>query len=415
VPAGSAIPLSATVTAVANRIRPTRVSEDLYTALGYLVNRLLFLNANNAPQAHWGDVALALDGFPAGNLDLSSAAFWDEWRSRWSARADSYVELAQRSTTTAGRARALRSAAACYHWAEFMYLDDARQKLRMRQQIRECFLNSLDGTGLELAQGELAAGPGHSSVPYWVVLPPTWLHPDGPLPAVILSNGLDSMTEVEMLALAEAYLERGMAAVLFDGPGQGIQIGQTALLIEMETVVAGLVGQLRANPGIDADRLAFLGISFGGYLALRVARALGGLFRCVVNFGGGPRIADYTGLPRRLKDDFRFVFQADETEDMQTRFDALALDPGQAPGTDVLSVHGALDDIFPLSALADLDRAWGPRHHLEVYEREAHTCLNVLNEFTLQAADWVADRLLPIPALAGIERRQRQSERDSPA
>lgn len=399
--------------AVASRIRPTRVSEDVYTALGYLVNRLLFLNANNAPQAHWGDVALALDGFPSDNLDLSSAAFWDEWRSRWSARGDSYLELAERSTTTAGRARALRSAAACYHWAEFMYLDDAKQKLRLRQQIRDCFLNSLDGTSLELTQAELPAGPGHPHVPYWIVLPPARLRPDDPLPAVILSNGLDSMTEVEILALAEAYLERGMAAVLFDGPGQGIQIGQTALLAEMETVAAGLIRQLRADPRIDADRLAFVGISFGGYLALRVARALGGSFQCVVNFGGGPRIAEYARLPRRLKDDFRFVFLADEAEDMQARFDALALDPGPPPGTDVLSVHGALDDIFPLSALADLDHAWGPRHYLQVYEREAHTCLNVLNEFTLQAADWVADRLLPIPALAGIGRRRLQSERDS--
>ena len=373
-----------------------RVSGQLYNALGYLANRLLFLNARYAPQAHWGDVALALDGFPTDNLDLSSAAFWDEWRTRWSARADSYVELARQSDTAPGRARALRSAAACYHWAEFMYVDDAKEKLRLRQQIRDCFLGSLDGPDLELIQGELPAGQGHPTVPYWILLPPTRLRPDGPMPAVVLSNGLDSMTEVEMLALAEAYLDRGIAAVLFDGPGQGIQNGQTAILIEMETVVAELVEQLRADPRIADDRLAFLGISFGGYLALRVARALGGAFRCVVNFGGGPRIAEFAKLPRRLKDEFRFVFMVDKTKDMQAHFDALALDPdpGSPPDTEVLSVHGALDDIFPVSALTELDRAWGARHHLVVYEREAHTCLNVLNEFTLRSADWVAGRLL---------------------
>lgn len=383
-----------------SRIGPTRVSEQLYTALGYLIGRLLFLNARGAPQVHWGDIALALDGFPPGSLDISSAAFWDEWRSRWTARADSYVELAAQSTTTAGQARALRSAAACYHWAEFMYFDDAKQKLRLRQQVRECFLGSLDGADLELIQGELPAGPGHPSVPYWVLLPPRRLRPESPTPAVVLSNGLDSMTEVEILALAGAYLERGMAAVLFDGPGQGIQVGQTALLVEMETVVGGLVEQLRANPRIAADRLAFLGVSFGGYLALRVARALGGSFRCVVNFGGGPQITEFARLPRRLKDDFRFAFLAGDTEDMQARFDALALDLDPPPDTDVLSVHGALDDIFPLPALGDLDRAWGSRHRLEVYEREAHTCLNFLNVYTLQAADWVADRLLSMPTAA---------------
>ena len=380
-----------------------RVSEQLYTALGYLVTRLLFLNSRYAPQIHWGDIALVLDGFPSDDLDLSSAAFWHEWRLRWSARADCYVELADRATTAAGRARALRSAAACYHWAEFMYFDDVKQKRQLRQQIRDCFLGSLDGADVDLTQGELPAGPGQLSVPYWILLPSARLRPDGPFPAVVLSNGLDSMTEVEVLALAEAYLERGMAAVLFDGPGQGIQVGQTPLLIEMETVVAGLVEQLRADPRIAADRLAFLGISFGGYLALRVARVLGGSFQCVVNFGGGPRIKEFAGLRRRLKDDFRFAFQADDAEDMQARFDALALEPGPPPGTDVLSVHGALDDIFPITPLSDLDRAWGSRHRLEVYEREAHTCLNVLNVYTLQTADWVADRLLSTSTAARSE------------
>jgi pimeloyl-ACP methyl ester carboxylesterase len=382
-------------TPLAHRIRPMRVSEEVYTALGYLVNRLLFLNARYAPQAHWGDVALALDGFPADDLDLSSAGFWDEWRARWSARADTYLGLARRSGTAAGRGRALRAAAACYHWAEFMYLDDAAEKLRLRQQIRDCFLASLAGSDLELSQAELPATAAHPGVPYWVLLPPARVRPAGPLPAVLVGNGLDSMTEIETLALAESYLERGIAAVLFDGPGQGIQNGQTAILIEMETVVAGLLGQLRADPRIAAGRLAFAGISFGGYLALRVARSLGDSFRCVVNFGGGPRIAEFAGLPRRLKDEFRFVFMAGPAEDLQARFDALALAPGPPPGTDVLSVHGALDDIFPLAGLADLDRAWGARHHLVVYQREAHTCLNVLNEFTLRTADWVASRLFP--------------------
>jgi dienelactone hydrolase len=378
---------------VPSRGRPSRVSEQLYNALGYLVTRLLFLNAHYAPQVHWGDIALALDGFPTDNLDLSSAEFWDRWRARWSDRAHSYLDLADASTTTAGRTRTLRSAAACFHWAEFMYFDDAKEKLRLRQQIRDCFLGSLEGSDLELTHGELAGVGDQPSVPYWVLRPPARLRAPGPLPAVVLSNGLDSMTEVEVLALAEAYLERGMAAVLFDGPGQGIQVGQTKLRVEMETVVAGLVEHLRADPRIDAHRLAFLGISFGGHLALRVARELGGSFRCVVNFGGGPRIAEFAGLPRRLKDDFRFAFLADDTEDMQARFDALAQQPGPPPDTEVLSVHGALDDIFPLNALAELDRAWGPRHRLRVYPRESHTCLNVLNTYTVEAADWVAQQL----------------------
>jgi pimeloyl-ACP methyl ester carboxylesterase len=375
-------------------VRPLRVATELYDALGYLGTRLLFLNARYAPQVQWGDIALALDGFPTYNLDIGTSAFWDDWRSRWSARADGYITIADRSTTVAGRTRALRSAAACYHWAEFMYFDDPGLKLQLRQQLRGAFLASLEGADIELIQNELPATADRPGVPYWIVLPPQRLRPDGALPAVILSNGLDSMTEVEVLSLAEAYLERGIAAVLFDGPGQGIQAGQAPVLIEMETVVADLVRRVAAeHPRIDTSRLAFLGISFGGYLGLRVARSLGDLFRCLVNFGGGPRLADFASLPRRLKDDFRFAFLVKDTDDIQDRFDALALEPGEPPATQVVSVHGALDDIFPLGPLEDLDRAWGPQHRLEVHAREAHTCLNVINVYTQQTADWVAEQL----------------------
>jgi pimeloyl-ACP methyl ester carboxylesterase len=327
-------------------------------------------------------------------LDISTSAFWDEWRLRWSARADGYITIADRSTTVAGRTHALRSAAACYHWAEFMYFDDPGLKLQLRQQLRGAFLASLEGADIELSQHELPASADRPAVPYWIVLPPERLRPDSALPAVILSNGLDSVTEVEVLSLAEAYLERGIAAVLFDGPGQGIQSGQGRVLIEMETVVAELVRRLEAeHPRIDTSRLAFVGISFGGYLALRVAGALGDLFRCVVNFGGGPRLADFGTLPRRLKDDFRFAFLVKGTDDLQDRFDALALEPGEPPATQVVSIHGALDDIFPVGALEDLDRAWGPQHRLEIHAREAHCCLNVINVYTQRTADWVAELL----------------------
>ncbi len=235
-------------------VRPVRVATEIYDALGYLGTRLLFLNARYAPQVQWGDIALALDGFPTDNLDIGASAFWDDWRARWTARADGYITIADLSTTVAGRTRALRSAAACYHWAEFMYFDDPALKLQLRQQLRSAFLGSLEGADIELIQAELPATADRPGVPYWIVLPPTRLRPDGALPAVILSNGLDSMTDVEIMSLAEAYLERGIAAVLFDGPGQGIQAGQAPVLIEMETVVAELVRRLAAeHPGIDTS------------------------------------------------------------------------------------------------------------------------------------------------------------------
>jgi pimeloyl-ACP methyl ester carboxylesterase len=382
-----------------------RVPEHVFGALGYLFPRLLFLNARYAPQVHWGDIAAALDGFPADRLDLASADFWDVWRERWTARAEEYGELAEGSGTTAGRARALRGAAACWHWAEFQYFDDAVVKQGMRQRIRHCFLGSVEGGDLHVDQRSLPARDardgkgGRDAVPYWVVTTERMrAEGGGPRPAVLLCNGLDSATEIEILSLAEAYLDRGIAAVLFEGPGQGSRLGQPApLLVPMEEVVADLVDALGARPDIAAGRLGFVGISFGGYLALRVADRLGASFRGVVNLGGGPRLGDFAGLPRRLKDNFRFAFRAAPGVDLQPRFDELALVPvpGAGPATDVLSVHGALDDIFPVEGLRELDEAWHGSHRLIVHPREAHTSLNVLNEVSVRTADHLA-RLLGV-------------------
>ncbi|AOR37185.1 dienelactone hydrolase [Streptomyces fodineus] len=375
--------------------------QELFAAAGYFLPRLLFLNSRYAPQVHWGDIALALDGFPGEGFDLGSAAFWDEWRHRWQAQAERHERLAEAARTPASRSRALRGAAACYHWAEFMYFDDAGTKRALRRRIRDLTRDSLTGTDLRTRHGELPSPDG--PVPYTLLLPPS--PAASPLPCVVLSNGLDSVTEVEPLSLAEAYLERGIAALLFDGPGQGVNVGQTPLRIDMEQVVARLVDEvLRPAPEIDGERLAFLGVSFGGYLALRVAQQPGSAFRCVVNLSGGPRVAPFAGLPRRLKDDFRFALTGglDRTAapdaGLQARLDELALDPAVPAAVPVLSVHGALDDIFPLAALTEVDTAWSGNHQLVVHEREAHVCLNVIDACTQQAADWVADRLLAAAA-----------------
>jgi acetyl esterase/lipase len=371
-------------------------SAPVLTAISYYLPRVMFLNSRYAPQTHWGDVADVARDFPAELVDVRSEAFWHEWQARWIAQAERYTGLSGESTTTAGRSRALRSAAACYHWAEFMDFGDRDRKLDLRSRVRDCFVRSLNGGDLEYTEGELVLDDATPcKVPYWLFLPPAHRRPPGPLPCVIMSNGLDSMTEVEVLALAETYLERGIAALLFDGPGQGIHAGQFPLRIEMETVVQALLDQLRLSPGIAHERIAFFGISFGGYLALRIAQRIGEQLACVVNISGGPRVAPFDSLPRRLKDDFQFVFACGEPVDMQARLDAIELDTAVPSGAPVLTVHGTLDDIFPMADIIALDRVWGADHQLIAYEKHRHTCPEAINLWSLQAADWVARHLLP--------------------
>ena len=137
------------------------------------------------------------------------------------------------------------------------------------------------------------------------------------------------------------------------------------------------------------DRIGFFGVSFGGYFALRMAEALPKTFCAIVNLSGGPSIAAFSSLPRRLKQDFAFAFGSNNAQDLQRSFDDLQLSGGTATGgPNILSIHGRLDDIFPIGALETYASAQGDRHELRIFETEAHVCLNHLHPNLISASDF---------------------------
>lgn len=367
-------------------LKPARLPEPLYRLCSYFLPRLMFLRSVHGPQIH-----CALQDFPEELQDLSSGEFWQEWMQRWRQLAHDYVDVANESSSIAGASTAWRSAAACFHWAEFMYFSDPVQKTLMRQSVKECFMQSLEYTELPLSVGKFMHGEVH--VPYYLVLPSQSTSSESTWPCVILSNGLDSVTEVEIFAFAEQFLARGIAVFMFDGPGQGINVGCNPIDMQFETVVQQILTILRNEPAIDTNRLGFFGISFGGYLALRVAFYLGQQFQAVVNLSGGPRLSPYATLPRRLKEDFRYAFMEKDAIEMQNVFDQLSLPIPRKCTTDILSIHGALDDIFPVDALEDINQVFGERHQLKVYPTEAHVCLNYINQYSIEIADWLEKKL----------------------
>ncbi|MGO6747877.1 alpha/beta hydrolase family protein [Rhizobium ruizarguesonis] len=379
-------------------VRPPRISSIILERVGYFLPRLLFANTCLAPQLHWGDITRALDSFDPDLVDPASAMFWDEWRRRFSTLALSYEAIAVSSISTAGRIAALRSAAAAYHFAEFMFFEDAKIKAGLRQLVRRCFTQAMRDAETPFESRVVKAGGEHIQT---FLFHPTTSHSNTSSPCVILSNGLDSMTEIEVLSIGEYLLDRGIAILLFEGPGQGLDLGVRPLRIDMEVVVADLVGQLGDDEGIDSNRLGFFGVSFGGYFALRMAEKLPKTFRGIVNLSGGPAIAPFNGLPRRLRQDFAFAFGSSAPEDLQLRFDTLRLaEPTKAEGPDILSIHGRLDDIFPASALEAYANAQIERHELRIHEAEAHVCMNHLHPNLIGAADWMFQKLDPAGRLA---------------
>lgn len=93
---------------------------------------------------------------------------------------------------------------------------------------------------------------------------------------LMIISGFDGTLEETYLAYGLAALERGYDLFLFTGPGQMDTLRFNAdchFVPDFERAGSAAVDYLLAQPGVDRDRLALMGISFGGYFALRIAAA----------------------------------------------------------------------------------------------------------------------------------------------
>jgi hypothetical protein len=92
-------------------------------------------------------------------------------------------------------------------------------------------------------------------------------------PVIILNNGSDGPVSDMWGFGAAAALDRGWNAVTFDGPGQNAALHRQHLYFraDWETVITPVVDWLIARPDVDADRIALMGASQGGYWVPRAA------------------------------------------------------------------------------------------------------------------------------------------------
>jgi pimeloyl-ACP methyl ester carboxylesterase len=144
-----------------------------------------------------------------------------------------------------------------YRAAEFfMRPDDPDRKMVIEKFLR-FFYQSKEGKNLE-----------RISVPYESNhLSGFRLIPAEPSKGIILIHGgFDSYIE-EFYTLGALMCENGYEVVMFDGPGQGstLMFGKIAMTHEWEKPVAAVLDY------IGAENVTLLGISLGGYLAIRAA------------------------------------------------------------------------------------------------------------------------------------------------
>jgi hypothetical protein len=106
-------------------------------------------------------------------------------------------------------------------------------------------------------------------------------------PLMIINGGYDSTAEEAYFFSGAAAVARGYHCIVFDGPGQGSAIIENGMVFcpDWEAVIGPVVDYAISRAEIDPERIALLGISFGGYLAPRAASGEPRLAACIADPG----------------------------------------------------------------------------------------------------------------------------------
>jgi 2,6-dihydroxypseudooxynicotine hydrolase len=315
---------------------------------------------------------------------------WEDWGQAWSDAADEYAALGE-AALAGGRfetaADHLRRAALTLQFAQFVLTDEPELRERLHRRQADLFRRA--APHLRPPAEPLAPALDGSPLHGYLRRPA----PEGRFPLVVLLPGLES-TKEQFSTYEPYFLERGVATLSFEGPGQGEARLELPYRDEAYgRAVAALSAAIPALPGVDAGRVVVLGTSFGGYLALRHAAAFGGV-RGVVDIAGPYDLRGLAGLNDVVQDGFvHFTGAADRAEaaalladvSLDGRLDAL-----DAP---VLVLHGEADRVIPVEHARRIAAALGPRAHLHLEPAGTHSCNNLYTRIRPLVADWVAERL----------------------
>ena len=343
-------------------------------ALGHWAPRLV---ANGVPLTDFQEVTAEIDS-------------WDDWCAEWSKRAAVHEEMGRLALDggySLSAADHLNTAAVCYHFGKFLFMHDVAQMRVAHEKAVDCH---------QTAQPYMRPPGERVEVPYvGTTLKANLRKPvgvDRP-PVLIMCVGLDSAKE-EMNAYAAPFLDRGIATLAFDGPGQGEAEYDLPIRGDFEVPVGAVLDWIDTRSDLDGDRIAVWGVSLGGYYAPRAAAHHPRLKACVSLTGPFDWAEAWETLPDLTR--AAFVARSHSATHAEARIKASELTlRGVVHNVEcpLFVVAGKQDRVIPWDhARRIAEGASGPVTFLPL-ENAGHVANNRTYRYRLQSADWVADIL----------------------
>jgi 2,6-dihydroxypseudooxynicotine hydrolase len=315
----------------------------------------------------------------------------EDWLPAWNRAAQRFLNEARREEH-AGHWReaaiARRNAAMCYHVAHLITDDDPRTVRALRAAAIQSFSQAIP---------RLLPGVRRVSVGWRTVELPAYLaRPSSGAehaPLAVLLNGATT-TKEELLLWADPWLERGIAVLALDWPGTG-EAARGPLTGDCDDLTDGILALVDAE-GLDAARVALVGFSLGGVIAVKAAALDRRIDACIAvtpPFDPGAWLSTVNPLVRQ-----QLLSLTGKAGDVQKLASEFTLRPVIGRLRAPLLVFGAGRDlIVPPDEALHLAAAAGEWATLVWYPRGFHGLYELIDDWTAVAAEWLA-ALWGVPA-----------------
>ncbi|HEY2136465.1 MAG TPA: prolyl oligopeptidase family serine peptidase [Xanthobacteraceae bacterium] len=238
------------------------------------------------------------------------------------------------------------------------------------------------------------------NLPAWFHLPPGYQ--GGRIPAVLAIPGMDSFKERTVALYGDRWLNRGVAVLAVEGPGQyecpllGIYMSNDG----WAEAARAFFDWMAARPEIDPEKIGITGVSFGSYCGTIVAGAEPRFRACALSgthHEPGGFVHDEEASPTFKR---RFMYMSGYTD--EAKYDAFAksltLDAyAEKIRMPYLCLAGEFDELSPMRYTEELfARLKGPKR-LVVYQDSRHSVGGVpsanLGPFPATlVADWMVSQ-----------------------
>ena len=340
---------------------------------------------------HWRPRFVA-NGIDVNDFDdtVAKTTEWNDWAPNWKAVGEIHEALGREAE---GRGRQLSAAQAyqraswCWHLGKFLWFEDADLHGELRDRSVAIYRKALPHLNPPAERLEIPFEGG--------IIPGNLRRPESLKPPLVLMvPGLDSSKE-ELYAIENDFLQRGLATLTIDGPGQSENSVDFAIRPNWETVITPLLDHLAGlDLGVDQDRIGLMGISMGAIYGPRAA-AHEKRIRALVGLAGPYNLGEcwdaLNPLTRR-----GYVFYTKSADDAEAKRKAFTLNLEgilERVTQPLLVIHGARDRLFPPAHAERIARE-AANATLVIYPDGNHVCNNIAYKYRPLMADWLNEQLI---------------------